>query len=347
VRVREKILSLLRSSDGLNGVELSRKLGVTRQAVNPHLQRLIRDGVAWMEGRTRGAFYHAGRPTSKSAPARFTRRVRLSGLEEDQIFQDAAIALNLEQRLSREAYDIVHYAFTEMLNNAIDHSRSTYAQVVMTVDSYTCAFRLRDMGVGVFHSIAAKFKLKDESQAVAELLKGKTTTMRSKHTGEGIFFTSRACDHFALRSHRTELIIDNERPDVGVGRSRPLKGTEVRLDIRRNTRRHLRTVFADYAPEEFDFQFNRTRVLVRLFRDVYVSRSEAKRLLTGLDRFREVILDFQGVRSLGQAFADEIFRIFRAAHPDIAIRVENLDPVIQPILRHVLDNSNVDNLTIS
>jgi biotin operon repressor len=347
MKVREKILSLLRSSDGLNGVELSRKLKVTRQAVNPHLQRLVHDGVVWKEGQTRGAVYHAGRPKNKTAPARFTRRLRLAGLEEDTVFQDATIALSLEHRLSREAYDILRYAFTEMLNNAIDHSRSTYAQVELAVDSYTCAFRLRDMGIGVFRSIASKFKLEDESQAVAELLKGKTTTMRKKHTGEGIFFTSRAGDHFALRSHRTELIVDNARPDVGVGRSRPLKGTEVRFDIRRKTRRDLRKIFAEYAPEEFDFKFNRTRVLVRLFQDAYVSRSEAKRLLTGLDRFREVVLDFRGVRSLGQAFADEIFRVFRAAHRDVAFRVENLDPVIQPILRHVLDNSNISNLTIT
>jgi biotin operon repressor len=347
VKAREKILSLIQSSDGLNGVELSRKLGVTRQAVNPHLQRLVRDGVVWMEGQTRGAVYHAGQPKIKNSPSRFTCRFRLKGLEEDRAFQDAATALTLEQRLSPEAFNILRYAFTEMLNNAIDHSRSTYAQVELVVDSYTCSFRLRDMGIGVFRSIASKFKLEQESQAVAELLKGKTTTMRKKHTGEGIFFTSRAGDHFALRSHTTELIVDNDRSDVAVGRSRPLKGTEVRFDIKKRTRRDLRTIFAEFAPEEFDFQFNRTRVLVRLFRDTYVSRSEAKRLLTGLDRFREVILDFRGVSSLGQAFADEIFRVYRSAHPGIAFRVENLDPVIQPILRHVVDNSDVSNLTIA
>ncbi|MFZ5475538.1 MAG: STAS-like domain-containing protein [Myxococcota bacterium] len=35
----------------------------------------------------------------------------------------------------------------------------------------------------------------------------------------------------------------------------------------------------------------------------FVSRSEARRLLHGLERFREVVLDFAGVPGVGQGFA--------------------------------------------
>ena len=62
-------------------------------------------------------------------------------------------------------------------------------------------------------------------------------------------------------------------------------------------------------------RFERSLVTVRFYAGEYVSRSEARRLLARLDQFREVILDFSRVKSIGQGFADEIFRVFASAHP--------------------------------
>ncbi|OGQ05876.1 MAG: hypothetical protein A2W61_00230 [Deltaproteobacteria bacterium RIFCSPLOWO2_01_44_7] len=52
----------------------------------------------------------------------------------------------------------------------------------------------------------------------------------------------------------------------------------------------------------------------------FYARSEARRLLVGLDKFKEVVLDFKGVETVGQAFADEIFRVFRSRYPAIHIK---------------------------
>ena len=60
----------------------------------------------------------------------------------------------------------------------------------------------------------------------------------------------------------------------------------------------------------------------------FVSRSEAKRLTQGLERFRLVILDFQGVTLVGQGFADEIFRVWWRAHPQIELQAENMIPLV-------------------
>ncbi len=43
------------------------------------------------------------------------------------------------------------------------------------------------------------------------------------------------------------------------------------------------------------------------------------RITRGFERFQTVILDFSGVEEIGQAFADEVFRVFQTAHPDIAM----------------------------
>jgi len=43
----------------------------------------------------------------------------------------------------------------------------------------------------------------------------------------------------------------------------------------------------------------------------------------GLEKFRHVVLDFRNVRTVGQAFVDEIFRVFGQAHPEIKFEYSN------------------------
>ena len=49
--------------------------------------------------------------------------------------------------------------------------------------------------------------------------------------------------------------------------------------------------------------------------DFLVARSQAKRLLERFDRFEEVVLDFDGVRQVGQGFADESSESSEPASP--------------------------------
>ena len=119
-------------------------------------------------------------------------------------------------------------------------------------------------------------------------------------------------------------------------------GTEVHFAVHRGTRRRLDQVFGEYAPEEYDYQFQKTRVLVKLLRPDCVSRSEAKRLLANLEKFSEVVLDFRGVTSVGQGFADEVFRVFARRHPAIAIATENTNPVIDAMIRHVAAGNSAE-----
>ena len=225
-----------------------------------------------------------------------------------------------------------------MLNNAIDHSSSEKCFVEASLDQYHLSFVIRDHGIGLFQSIYKKFNLADENAAIGELIKGKTTTWREKHTGEGIFFTSKSADRIGFRSHRIEVIFDNLKKDIFIYERRWIKGTEVNFKISKRSRRKLDVIFAEFAPEEFDYQFDKTKVQVKLFHSDYVSRSEARRLLHGLEKFKEIILDFSGVKSIGQGFADEVFRVFQNGHPDIVLKKINVSPTLVPIINHVVDN---------
>ena len=336
VNQRDKILRHLRKKKSASGRELSELLGISRQALNKHLKALIQEGHVAKEGSTRGAVYALAQ---KATPARrLSRRYTLKGLEEDIVFREVDLLLSLRQNLRGNVFDIFNYAFTEIVNNAIEHSRSQVCDTEVVVGPYSCDFRIRDYGIGIFHSIHTKLNLPDESSAVRELIKGKTTTMKESHTGEGVFFCSKAGDTVGFRSHKIDLLFDNRKKDVFVEEKRVLKGTEVRFQVSRATRRKLDGVFKDYAAEDFDYRFERTKVFVKLFEKEHVSRSEAKRLLLGLDKFREIVLDFKGVKSIGQGFADEILRVFKGRHPDIVIRTENLSPALSAIIGHVVDN---------
>jgi hypothetical protein len=50
-----------------------------------------------------------------------------------------------------------------------------------------------------------------------------------------------------------------------------------------------------------------------------ISRSQAKRVLARVELFKCVVFNFEGVPTIGQAFADEIFRVFVNAHPELEV----------------------------
>ena len=343
---KEKILTLVKEKKGLSGVQLSEVLGISRQAVNKHLKALLQNGSLIKTGVTRGAVYKIA--TSGKEPSKtFKKSFFLDGLEEDKVFQQISLAMNLTRIISPKANEIARYAFTEMLNNAIDHSQSKECHVEVVIDEFNFQFRIRDYGMGLFFSIYDKYKLPDENSAVGELIKGKTTTMREKHTGEGIFFTSKVADTMFFRSHKIKLYFDNQKNDIFIKEMKNIQGTEVFFKVKKRTRKKLEDIFSIFAPEEFDYKFEKTRAMVKLFQKEYVSRSEARRLHHGLDKFKVIILDFKGVRSIGQGFADELFRVFMQNYPEITIEVVNLKPALQTIINHVVDNKINKRLTIS
>ncbi len=330
---KRKILSYLARRASATGGELRTHLGISRQALSGHLRSLVEAGQVVRMGTTRNARYLLA--SRAPAPTVVSRTLRTGGLDEGRVWDELALQVSLRRALRPNVEAIVRYAFTEMVNNAIEHSEADRCTVRLGLDAGAVRFDVRDPGVGVFHSIASKLGLPDEEQALVELLKGRTTTMAESHSGEGIFFTSRAADRFLLRSHRIQVEWYRAKEDVFVSKQRYVAGTAVRFAVQRSTTRRLDEVFVEFAPEEYDFQFQKTKVFVKLLRPDYVSRSEARRLLTNLEKFREVVLDFRDVQSVGQGFADEVFRVFRRRHPTTMITTENTSAVIDAMIRHV------------
>jgi anti-sigma regulatory factor (Ser/Thr protein kinase) len=336
------VITYIREHGPSSGAEIAASLGISRQAVNRWLRELVTEGAVHKVGETRGARYHlVGADAEPMRPFAYTRSFVLSGLEEDKVFQEASLVLNLDSRVNANTLPILRYAFTEVLNNAIEHSDSETCDVSVTLSDYTVEFSVRDYGIGIFARIQEHFGLRDEYDALRELLKGKRTVAPEAHSGEGLFFTSRVGDTVSIRSHAISLSFLNDRDDVETGEISSLKGTEVMFRISRRSKRRLQDVFDRFAPEEFDYTFGESLVRVHLYQREYVSRSEGRRLVSGLESFRRVVLDFSGVQSIQQGFADEIFRVFPAAHPDTSLEVQNANPAILQLIRHVGSEASV------
>jgi DNA-binding MarR family transcriptional regulator len=334
---RSAILDYINENGSTGSRALTEHFSITRQAVNIHLRALIDEGKLIKTGSTRNARYHVSK--TPEIKQEFAAVFQAEGLDENHVYQRLSLSLNFSNSLRDSVESIANYAFTEMLNNVIDHSDSHRTRVRARLEADRLVFEIKDWGKGVFASIAEKFSLDSEQDAMVELVKGKTTTMPEAHSGEGIFFTSKVADRFVLRSHRIQLEWDRARGDVFVSTPRHIKGTTVSVVLRKDSRVKLENVFSRYAPEEFDFQFQKTLVHVKLLRVDYVSRSEAKRLVQNLDKFRVVELDFSDVQAVGQGFMDEVFRIFPLNYPETKVQAINANPAVEAMLRHVQTRS--------
>ncbi len=76
------------------------------------------------------------------------RELTLLGLSEDVVWRQVADDLDLDRE--SPARRIAGYAFTEMLNNAIDHSGSQSATITWWTGADQWSFEVRDYGVGVY-----------------------------------------------------------------------------------------------------------------------------------------------------------------------------------------------------
>jgi anti-sigma regulatory factor (Ser/Thr protein kinase) len=272
------------------------------------------------------------------APSRWSlpdwERVQpVTGLEEDVVWREV-VADVLDDKLSPEAMSTASYAFTEMLNNAVEHSAAQSVRVAVWVSHFELRCEIVDTGRGALPHLQKELHLEDVYDALGELTKGKTTTDPERHTGEGIFFTSKAVDVFTLESAGLRWTVDNVRDDQAVGASEISQGTRVRWEMDPATTRSIAEVFAAYTNE--DHRFTRTRTVVRLFGVGvrFISRSEAKRLMRGLERFEEVLIDFTGVVEVGQGFVDEVLRVWPNQHPETAVQpVGMTGPVEFMVLR--------------
>jgi len=297
---------------------VAEKFGMSRQSVNKHVRALVAQADIIAEGKTSGRIYKLG--AGRMANMVFDITPEL----EEHVIWSRKIKPLLDD-LPDNILDLWSYSFQEILNNAIEHSEGTKIEIDIFQKDGNTEITIADDGVGIFRKLRDEYKLDDEKHAALELSKGKLTTDPASHTGQGIFFSSRMVDSFIIQSGRASLFhLPNQVFDfVLEGEKAEKQGTVILMKLENITSRTVNKVFDMFElPGDEDHGFVKTLIPVKLAqfdKEMMVSRSQARRVMARVTRFKHVGLDFQGVDKIGQPFADEIFRVFISEHPDITV----------------------------
>jgi anti-sigma regulatory factor (Ser/Thr protein kinase) len=330
-RIREFLLDAVRSGKRHLVDEACEVFSVSRPTVLRHLANLAERGFLEASGSGRSRRWRLGPIRTQAAT------YALDAISEDRVYaKDFAF---IADGLPRNIQDIWQYGFTEILNNAIDHSGGTQVDVRAERDGEALMLWITDNGEGIFERLARLLELPDPREALLELSKGKLTTDPEHHTGEGIFFTSRVFDAFVIRSGELLFAHTDDAPmDLLTHHGNGFGGTRVVMFLSVSSTRRLKDVFDAYTdPETLDFSKTVVPVQLALYEgEALVSRSQAKRIMNRVERFRHVVLDFQNVHSVGRSFADEVFRVFAGKHPEIQLSAVNMVAEVEAEVRRFL-----------
>src|SRR6266540_5377373 len=125
---------------GLSAGVVAEAAVITRQAAHYHLSHMVEAGELFLRGAGRGAHYVVATAFARTYPT--------AGLQEDAVWREVVAATPELESLPVNVRSILAYAFTEMMNNAIDHSRGENADVRFWISREAIAFEILDDGIG-------------------------------------------------------------------------------------------------------------------------------------------------------------------------------------------------------
>ena len=335
-RLKKYILEAIwnRSSNLIENTSVN--FGVSKQTVYNYIRELMKDEKV---NRNENGNYELIQLVNRQFRYEFTNKKP----DEDIVYRETLS--KYVECFNDNTRKIWQYSFTEMVNNVLEHSESKEMIIYIGQNELCTWVNIIDTGVGIFKKIADYYQYETLDDAIISLFKGKLTTDKENHSGEGIFFTSRVMDHFgALSSNklfeqkcRSENLrnIESIKYSKTIESYRDKAGTVIVMVLTNDTNRSIKEVFDMYS--DVDGGFTTTSIPMKMICDsgYLVSRSQAKRLYFGFEKFEKVILDFSGVDEIGQGFAHELFKVFQKKHPEIKLECTNTNETIDKMIRHV------------
>lgn len=329
-QIKRYILKLIDAKDKDFALKTVEAFGASKSTVYNYVKKMCEDNVL---EKVDGA-------TPPYALVNITHKFEYdnsNSLGEDKVFRRDIQPLLKE--FEKNVFSAWQYAFTEMMNNAIEHSRATKIAVMVSRNILETRVVIADNGIGIFKNIQTF--LKEErgedvplDECVSLLFAGKFTTAEKFHSGEGIFFTSHLMDEFVITSDDIFFSRTNFTDAIVKGFEGP-SSTVVSMSLSNQTKKSTKEVFDRFADMEEGFIRTHIPIAHMFAYGNPISRSEARRLAALIADFKEITLDFTGVEEVGQAFCHELFVVWQQSNPDIIIRVtgacEDVDFMIQRV----------------
>lgn len=306
---------------------LAERAGCSAAKARQLIGQLVSLGWLDRQGEGRKARYTPGRLRQ------IVHRYPLAGLNEDRPWaRDFAPHFDLPKNVRQ----LMQHAFTELLNNAIDHSEGQFVTVSLRQTPAHAQLLVSDDGRGLFDKIKEGFEIDDPAMAMLELSKGKLTSAPAHHTGRGLYFTSRLADVFDL--HANAVAFQHREWDPRSwqqARAMRQQGSAIYLAISLDTARTLDEVMRSASLDSQGYAIDRTTLPLRLIasEDVALeSRAQARRVAARLTEFKQAELDFTGIDHIGQGFADELFRVFDRNQSAVQLVVKNAGPGVNAMI---------------
>lgn len=309
---------------------LAQRLSISRSTAGKTLRRLV--AAQWLvrEGTPRRPLHRPG------LLRQAVHTYALQSLDEALPWsRDFAPLFVLSPTVARNA----QHAFTELLNNAIDHSGGASVTVSVRQTPAHLQLLVSDDGCGLFARIGESFAIHDPAQAMLELSKGKLTSQPERHTGRGLYFTARIADILDL--HANDSAFQHrawERHPWQRTRPATRRGTSVFVAISLDSRVSLDAVMRDHSLDGAGYGFERTVVPLQMLASAHSgleSRAQARQIAARLAQFRRVELDFVDIADVGHSFADELFRVFAREHPNVELVPTHTSPRVAALLASV------------
>jgi anti-sigma regulatory factor (Ser/Thr protein kinase) len=342
--VRKFIISNVGAHAGDISKVTQDKFKLSRMTANRYLDKLVSENVLEYSGETRARKYRL-KPIFKQA-----YKFDVTKETEEHVVWREYMAPHLTE-IPKNVFEMCEYGATEMINNVIDHSKSAICYISTERNARGVELWVIDEGVGIFNKIAEECGLNDPREAILELSKGKLTTDPEHHSGEGIFFTSRMFTEFRIYSGELSYYHDAvDGDDDWLIERDPTwpstVGTAVILAMSVDEKHTIQDIFRKYETDDHGAGiFSKTHVPIRLAlypNEQLISRSQARRVLSRFNKFTEVILDFKDVPMIGQAFADEIFRVFRNTNPNVKLIPIRENQQVREMITRAVATSDVN-----
>ena len=323
------ILNKINREDGNISKAVAENFGINQNTAHKYINKLIEDGII------ERAEYGKYKLIAKKYEFHLTRK---GGELNSDMYAFNTFFKSLLEKYANNVFEIWQYSISEMTNNVMDHSNAEDLYITINQNYLNTFVSLYDNGIGIFEKIKDYFNYESIEDAICELSKGKLTTDSSCHSGEGIFFTSKAMDEFFIESKGKKFIV-NRLDESGLYEINESgsDGTTVYMGLSNQSRKRISEIFDTYS--DIDNGFNKTKIVLKnIFDSSPISRSQARRVCNNLNKFKEVTVDFSEIEWVGQGFADQLFRVFAADNPDIKIIPENMNEVVSKMYNHILNS---------
>ncbi|MDC8784600.1 ATP-binding protein [Roseateles koreensis] len=307
---------------------IEERTGASRRAALAALRKLVDANWLSRSGSDRRPVYGPGQLRQVA------RSYTLYGLQEDIPWQrDFAPHFALPPHVLR----MVRHGFTELVNNAADHSGGSSVTVSLRQTPSHVQLLVSDDGCGVFDKICQSFDIADAQHAMLELSKGRLTSQPEQHTGRGLFFSSQLADVFDIHANGTAFQrraweSNGWRP----GRPMPRQGSSIYMAVALDTTRTLDQVMQAWSVDGSGIEFDQTTIHLSLLAgegQALDSRAQARRVAARLGTFRRAEISFAGVEDVGHGFTDELFRVFARAHKEVDLVPTHMTPRIAALVK--------------